>query len=105
MAGLHVVSVPLLNELHEATGQPSAAILQKAGDPGGAPAGGHPPPAGAAPPPTIAGCRIPGTRSLNSHQRLAFSRRRRGMPSGLVARVGLSAAHGEQSLPPIRVSR
>jgi hypothetical protein len=34
MAGLHVISV-----LHEATGEPSAAILQTAGDPGGAPAG------------------------------------------------------------------
>ena len=42
MVGLHVVSVPQLyelHELHEATGEPSAAILQKAGDPGGAPAG------------------------------------------------------------------
>jgi hypothetical protein len=29
MAGLHVVSVPLLNELHEVTGEPSAAILQR----------------------------------------------------------------------------
>ena len=29
MAGLHVVSVLLLNELHEATGEPSAAILQR----------------------------------------------------------------------------
>ena len=28
MAGLHVVSVLLLNELHEVTGEPSAAILQ-----------------------------------------------------------------------------
>src|SRR6266702_1643934 len=28
MAGLHVISVLLLNELHEATGEPSAAILQ-----------------------------------------------------------------------------
>jgi len=105
MAGLHVVSVPLLNELHEATGEPSAAILQKAGDPGGAPAGDTLRRLGQRRCLTIAGCRIPGTRSLNSHQRLAFSRRRRGMPSGLVARVGLSAAHGEQSLPPIRVSR
>jgi hypothetical protein len=39
MAGLHVVSVLPLHELHEATGEPAAAILQKAGDPGGAPAG------------------------------------------------------------------
>jgi len=38
MAGLYVVSV-LLYELHEAMGEPSAAILQKAGDPEGAPAG------------------------------------------------------------------
>jgi hypothetical protein len=29
MAGLHVVSVLLLDELHEATGEPSAAILQR----------------------------------------------------------------------------
>jgi hypothetical protein len=29
MAGLHVVSVVLLNELHEATGEPPAAILQR----------------------------------------------------------------------------
>ena len=29
MAGLHVISVVLLHELHEATGEPSAAILQK----------------------------------------------------------------------------
>jgi hypothetical protein len=29
MAGLHVVSVLLLNELHEATGEPSAAILHR----------------------------------------------------------------------------
>jgi hypothetical protein len=29
MAGLHVISVLLLNELHEVTGEPSAAILQK----------------------------------------------------------------------------
>jgi hypothetical protein len=29
MAGLHVVSLLLLNELHEATGEPPAAILQR----------------------------------------------------------------------------
>jgi hypothetical protein len=29
MAGLHVISVVLLNELEEATGEPSAAILQR----------------------------------------------------------------------------
>jgi hypothetical protein len=29
MAGLHVISVVLLNELQEATGEPSAAILQR----------------------------------------------------------------------------
>jgi hypothetical protein len=29
MAGLHVVSMLLLNELHEVTGEPSAAILQR----------------------------------------------------------------------------
>jgi hypothetical protein len=29
MAGLHVISVLLLNELHTATGEPSAAILQR----------------------------------------------------------------------------
>ena len=29
MAGLHVISVLPLNELHEATGEPSAAILQR----------------------------------------------------------------------------
>ena len=29
MAGLHVISVLLLNELHKATGEPSAAILQR----------------------------------------------------------------------------
>jgi hypothetical protein len=29
MAGLHVISVVLLNELHEATGEPPAAILQR----------------------------------------------------------------------------
>ena len=29
MAGLHVISLVLLSELHEATGEPSAAILQK----------------------------------------------------------------------------
>jgi len=29
MAGLHVISVLLLNELHEATGEPSAAVLQR----------------------------------------------------------------------------
>ena len=29
MAGLHLVSVQLLHELHEATGEPSAAILQR----------------------------------------------------------------------------
>ena len=29
MAGLHVISVVLLAELHEATGEPSAAILQR----------------------------------------------------------------------------
>lgn len=29
MAGLHVISVLLLNELHEVTGEPSVAILQR----------------------------------------------------------------------------
>jgi hypothetical protein len=29
IAGLHVISVLLLNELHEVTGEPSAAILQR----------------------------------------------------------------------------
>ena len=29
MAGLHVISVLLLNELHEATGEPPAAVLQR----------------------------------------------------------------------------
>jgi hypothetical protein len=29
MAGLHVVSLLLLDELHEATGEPSAAVLQR----------------------------------------------------------------------------
>jgi len=29
MVGLHVISVLLLNELHEVTGEPSAAILQR----------------------------------------------------------------------------
>jgi hypothetical protein len=29
LAGLHVISVLLLNELHEVTGEPSAAILQR----------------------------------------------------------------------------
>jgi len=29
MAGLHVISVLLLHELHEATGEPPAAILQR----------------------------------------------------------------------------
>jgi hypothetical protein len=29
MAGLHVISVVLLNELHEVTAEPSAAILQR----------------------------------------------------------------------------
>ena len=29
MAGLHVISVVLLHELHEATGEPPAAILQR----------------------------------------------------------------------------
>jgi len=29
MAGLHVISAVLLNELHEATGEPPAAILQR----------------------------------------------------------------------------
>jgi hypothetical protein len=29
MAGLHVISVVLLTEVHEATGEPSAAILQR----------------------------------------------------------------------------
>ena len=29
MAGLHVISVLLLNELHEVTGEPPAAILQR----------------------------------------------------------------------------
>jgi hypothetical protein len=29
MAGLHVISVLLLNELHEVTGEPAAAILQR----------------------------------------------------------------------------
>ena len=29
MAGLHVISIVLLHELHEATGEPSAAILQR----------------------------------------------------------------------------
>ena len=29
MAGLHVISVLLLNELHEATGEPPATILQR----------------------------------------------------------------------------
>ena len=29
MAGLHMISVLLLNELHEVTGEPSAAILQR----------------------------------------------------------------------------
>jgi hypothetical protein len=29
MAGLHVISVLLLRELHEATGEPSAAVLQR----------------------------------------------------------------------------
>jgi hypothetical protein len=29
MAGLHVISVLLLHELHEATGEPSAAVLQR----------------------------------------------------------------------------
>ncbi len=31
MAGLHVISVLLLSELHEVTGEPSAAILQRLG--------------------------------------------------------------------------
>lgn len=106
MAGLHVVSVLLLYELHEATGEPSAAILQKAGDPGGAPAGDTLRRRGQRRCLTIAGCRVPGTRSVNSHQRLAFSRRTAvACPSGLVARAGLLAADGEPSLPPIRVSR
>jgi hypothetical protein len=29
MAGLHVISVLLLHELHEATGEPPAVILQR----------------------------------------------------------------------------
>ena len=29
MAGLHVISVLLLHELHEVTGEPSAAVLQR----------------------------------------------------------------------------
>ena len=29
MAGLHLISVLLLNELHEVTGEPSAAILPR----------------------------------------------------------------------------
>jgi hypothetical protein len=29
MAGLHVISVVLLHELHEATGEPPTAILQR----------------------------------------------------------------------------
>ena len=29
MAGLHVISVVLLSELHEATGEPPAAVLQR----------------------------------------------------------------------------
>jgi hypothetical protein len=29
MAGLHVISVVLLHKLHEATGEPPAAILQR----------------------------------------------------------------------------
>jgi hypothetical protein len=29
MAGLHLISVLLLNELHQATGEPPAAILQR----------------------------------------------------------------------------
>ena len=29
MAGLHLISVLLLNELHDATGEPSAVILQR----------------------------------------------------------------------------
>jgi hypothetical protein len=29
MAGLHVISVLLLHELHEATGEPSTAVLQR----------------------------------------------------------------------------
>ncbi len=75
MAGLHVVSVLLLNELHEATEEPPAAILQRLAILAEH-RRGHPPPARAAPPaPAIAGCRVPGTRSVNSHQRFAFSRR------------------------------
>lgn len=48
MAGLHLVSVLLLHELNEATGEPPAAILPRLAILASA-GGGHPPPARAAP--------------------------------------------------------
>ena len=57
MAGLHVISVLLLNELHEATGEPSAAILQRLAILAER-RRGHRSPARAMPPGTVvAGCR------------------------------------------------
>jgi hypothetical protein len=52
MAGLHVVSVLLLNELYEATGEPPAAILQGWRS-WRSTSEGHPPPARAAPLPYL----------------------------------------------------
>jgi hypothetical protein len=104
MADLHMVSV-LLDELHEATGEPSAAALQRlailAEHRRGTPSAGQGSPA--AWPSPAAGCparsqyQPPAVRIQPSH--------RRGMRRGLVARAGLPAADGEPSLPPIRVSR
>ena len=51
------------------------APAAKAGDPGGAPAGEHPPPIRQRRYLTLVGCGVPGTRSVNSHHRFAFSRR------------------------------
>ena len=64
MAGLHVVSVLLPLELHEATGEPPGRDLAKAGDPGGARAGDTLRRLGLGQRRclTIAGCRVPGSR-------------------------------------------
>jgi hypothetical protein len=71
MAGLHVVSV-LLNELHEATGELPAAILQRLAILAEHERG-HPPQARAVPLPYHRRLPRTGTRSLSSHQRPGIS--------------------------------
>jgi len=79
MAGLHVISVLLLNELHEATGEPSAAVLQRL---------------------AILAERQRGRRSPTRAMPPGWHGQR-----GLSPRASDRQPGREQSLPPIRVSR